>query len=240
MASLTAYRGLQVLTPDPTGDGGLAIQNDLKALVDWSPKSVWAQSADPTVDDDETEDFFPGSIWLRTNTTPPKLFVCRSSATGAAVWQQILLEVAQDSTPMLGGDLDVNGKQIVSSSNADIVVKPNGSGKVGLGTTSPNTLLQVAGPIATAITTKTANYSISSTDSVVLCDATGGSLTVTLPSAAGISGRQYSIKRTSSGANTVTLATQSGETIDGAATRSLAAQYQSATVVSDGTNWWVV
>jgi len=156
------------------------------------------------------------------------------------VWQQILLEVAQDSTPMLGGDLDVNGKQIVSSSNADIVVKPNGSGKVGLGTTSPNTLLQVAGPIATAITTKTANYSISSTDSVVLCDATGGSLTVTLPSAAGISGRQYSIKRTSSGANTVTLATQSGETIDGAATRSLAAQYQSATVVSDGTNWWVV
>lgn len=240
MASLTAYRGLQVLSPDPTGDGGLAIQNDLKALVDWSPKSVWAQSADPTVDDDETEDFFPGSIWLRTNTTPPKLFVCRSSATGAAVWQQILLEVAQDSTPMLGGDLDVNGKQIVSSSNADIVVKPNGSGKVGLGTTSPNTLLQVAGPIATAITTKTANYSISSTDSVVLCDATGGSLTVTLPSAAGISGRQYSIKRTSSGANTVTLATQSGETIDGAATRSLAAQYQSATVVSDGTNWWVV
>ena len=98
MASLTAYRGLQVLSPDPTGDGGLAIQNDLKALVDWSPKSVWAQSADPTVDDDETEDFFPGSIWLRTNTTPPKLFVCRSSATGAAVWQQILLEVAQDST----------------------------------------------------------------------------------------------------------------------------------------------
>jgi len=239
MASLTAYRGLQVLTPDPTGDGGLAIQNDLKALVDWSPKSVWAQSADPTVEDDETEDFFPGSIWLRTNTTPPKLFVCRSSATGAAVWQQILLEVAQDSTPMLGGDLDVNGKQIVSSSNADIVVKPNGSGKVGLGTTSPNTLLQVAGPIATAITTKTANYSISSTDSVVLCDATGGSLTLTLPSA-GISGRQYSIKRTSGGANTVTLAAKSGETIDGAATRSLAAQYQSATVVSDGTNWWVV
>jgi len=109
------------------------------------------------------------------------------------MWQQILLQVVQDSTPKLGGDLDVNGKQIVSSSNADILVKPNGSGKVGLGTASPNTLLQVAGPIATAITTKTANYSISSTDSVVLCDATGGSLTVTLPSAAGISGRQYSI-----------------------------------------------
>ncbi|MFM7167293.1 MAG: hypothetical protein ACKO3T_18790 [Planctomycetaceae bacterium] len=240
MASLTAYRGLQVLTPDPAGDGGLAIQNDLKALVDWSPKSVWAQSADPTVDDDETEDFFPGSFWLRTNTTPQKLFVCRNSSTGAAVWQQILLQIAQDSAPKLGGDLDINGKQIISSSNADIVVKPNGSGNVGLDTTSPNTLLQVAGPIATAITTKTSNYSVSSTDSVVLCDATGGALTVTLPSAAGISGRQYSVKRTSGGTNAVTIATQSGETIDGAATRSLAAQYQSATVVSDGANWWVV
>ena len=78
MATLTAYRGLQVVTPDPTGDGGLAIQDDLKSLVDWSPKSVWAQSADPTVSDDQTADFFPGSLWLRTDSSPPKLFVCES------------------------------------------------------------------------------------------------------------------------------------------------------------------
>lgn len=116
MAALTAYRGLQVVTPDPTGNGGLAIQDDLKSLVDWSPKSVWAQSADPTVDDDQTEDFFPGSLWLRTDTSPPKLFVCQSSATGAAVWKQVLLQVVQDAAPKLGGDLDVNGQTIVSSS----------------------------------------------------------------------------------------------------------------------------
>lgn len=69
MATLTPYRGLQVVTPNPTGDGGLAIQDDLKSLVDWSPKSVWAQSSDPTAGDDQTANFFPGSLWLRTNTT---------------------------------------------------------------------------------------------------------------------------------------------------------------------------
>ncbi|GIX04970.1 MAG: hypothetical protein KatS3mg114_0839 [Planctomycetaceae bacterium] len=240
MATLTTYRGLQVVTPDPTGDGGLAIQDDLKSLVDWSPKSVWAQSTDPTVSDDQTADYFPGSLWLRIDSSPPKLFVCESSATGAAVWRQILLQVVQDSTPKLGGDLDVNGQKVVSSSNGDIVVEPDGTGKVGIGAASPNTLLEVAGPIATAVATKTTNYSVTSTDSVLLCDATSGALTVTLPTAAGITGRQYSIKRISSGANTVTVAAQSGQTIDGTATRVLGTQYETVTVVSDGSNWWVV
>ncbi len=34
MATLIDYKGLKVLTPDPTGGGGLAIQNDLKLLAD--------------------------------------------------------------------------------------------------------------------------------------------------------------------------------------------------------------
>jgi len=34
MATLIDYRGLQVVDPDPTGAGGLAIQNDLKELAD--------------------------------------------------------------------------------------------------------------------------------------------------------------------------------------------------------------
>lgn len=35
MAALTDYKGLEVVNPDPTGAGGLAIQNDFKKLVDW-------------------------------------------------------------------------------------------------------------------------------------------------------------------------------------------------------------
>jgi hypothetical protein len=38
--------------------------------------------------------------------------------------------VSEDTTPQLGGDLDVNGNSIVSASNGDIAVTPNGTGKV--------------------------------------------------------------------------------------------------------------
>lgn len=90
MATLTDYKGLQVVDPDPTGDGGLAIQDDFKQLVDWHPRSEWAQSAAPTANDDAGDDFYPGSHWLRTNTTPSQLFVCQSSAAAAAVWVQLV------------------------------------------------------------------------------------------------------------------------------------------------------
>jgi len=45
------------------------------------------------------------------------------AATGIA-------SVAADSTPQLGGNLDVNGNSIVSASNGNISITPNGSGSV--------------------------------------------------------------------------------------------------------------
>jgi len=40
------------------------------------------------------------------------------------------VEVVNDTTPQLGGNLDVNGNQIVSVSNGDISIQPNGTGTV--------------------------------------------------------------------------------------------------------------
>ena len=39
-------------------------------------------------------------------------------------------DISDDSTPQLGGDLDVNGQDIVSTSNGNITLTPNGSGVV--------------------------------------------------------------------------------------------------------------
>jgi hypothetical protein len=39
-------------------------------------------------------------------------------------------ELVTDVTPQLGGDLDVNGKQITSLSNGDVNINPNGTGNV--------------------------------------------------------------------------------------------------------------
>lgn len=185
MPSLVNYHGLQVLSPDPTGDGGLAIQNDLKSLVDWSPKSVWDESTAPTAGDDEDDDFFPGSFWLRTDTTPARLFVCQSSTAASAVWIPL--------TPPLR-----------------------------------------------FLASKTAAYTITTSDDIVLCNASSGAFTVTLPTASGNTGLQFVVKRLNSGSNAVTVATAGGQTIDGASTVSLSSQYEFITLVSDGSNWFLI
>lgn len=82
---LTNYKGLQVLT-SPIGNGGAAISNDLKYLVDWNPKSNWAATADPTASDDSTssKNYQVGSLWL--NTTTGALFVCTDATASSAEW----------------------------------------------------------------------------------------------------------------------------------------------------------
>jgi len=39
-------------------------------------------------------------------------------------------DVVDDTTPQLGGDLDVNGNKITSASNGDITIQPNGTGAI--------------------------------------------------------------------------------------------------------------
>ena len=113
-------------------------------------------------------------------------------------------------------------------------------GNFGIGTTSPDSLLQVNGSIATTVANKTAAYTLLSTDSVITADATGGAFTVTLPTAVGIAGRAYTVKKIDSSANAVTVGTTSSQTIDGATTYALSSRYQFVTVVSDGANWQIV
>ena len=86
----------------------------------------------------------------------------------------------------------------------------------------------------------TANYVVRRVDQFVISDATAGSFTVTLPSSIGYRGSRHTIKRKNAGANIVTVGTTGSQTIDGATTYPLAAQYQYVTVESDGANWLVV
>jgi len=42
----------------------------------------------------------------------------------------VSFDIVSDTTPQLGGDLDVNGNSFVSTSNGDIEFSPNGTGKI--------------------------------------------------------------------------------------------------------------
>lgn len=86
-----------------------------------------------------------------------------------------------------------------------------------------------------AITTKTANYTVALTDSVIV--GNGATVTITLPSATtATAGKVFTVKNINT-AN-LTIASAAG-TIDGATTKVLA-RWASATVISDGTNWLVL
>jgi hypothetical protein len=56
--------------------------------------------------------------------------ITRSTLVSGLATSSGIANVAEDSTPQLGGDLDVNGNGLVSTSNGNIALTPNGSGVV--------------------------------------------------------------------------------------------------------------
>ena len=69
---------------------------------------------------------------------------------------------------------------------------------------------------------------------------TTGTITVTLPSAIGINGRLYNIKKMDSEATILTIATTGGQTIDGFTTLEIESRYTSVALVSNNANWVIV
>jgi lysophospholipase L1-like esterase len=96
-------------------------------------------------------------------------------------------------------------------------------------------------PTSAPLTLVTATtYTVVEADQFVRCDPSGGSQTITLPTAIGATGRIIRFKNIqSAGANTVTLGTTASQTIDGASTK-IIANLATVSVYSNGTNWEVL
>jgi len=89
------------------------------------------------------------------------------------------------------------------------------------------------------IETITGNTTLDASHEVVLCDATSGAFTATLPAAATYSGKRYVLKKIDSSANAITIDGNGAETIDDATTQTLSSRYDSVTLFCDGTEWWI-
>jgi hypothetical protein len=87
-----------------------------------------------------------GTIWLDTTSasTPTLKYYDGAGDISLATldhsantvnWldSSVVADLVNDTSPQLGGNLDVNGNDIVSTSNADIDIIPNGTGDVNLG-----------------------------------------------------------------------------------------------------------
>lgn len=94
--------------------------------------------------------------------------------------------------------------------------------------------------IAVPVTSKTANYTALTSDQVILVDATSAAITITLPAASGASGTRFDIKKIDSSGNLVIIDANASETIDGSLTLEIVNQYDSVTIVSNGTSWFII
>jgi hypothetical protein len=99
-----------------------------------------------------------------------------------------IANVVEDTTPQLGGNLDTNGSDIVSTSNADIDIIPNGSGDVNLGA---DTIQMGDNDADATVTTQGTGDLILNTNNgtnagnVTLADGANGAITLT-PNGTGV------------------------------------------------------
>jgi hypothetical protein len=97
----------------------------------------------------------PRGVGVPTGGTTGQVLAKASATDYDFAWSSAsggLSNVVEDTTPQLGGNLDVNGQSIVSASNGDIAITPNGTGSIILdGLTWPsadgtaNQVLKTAG-----------------------------------------------------------------------------------------------
>lgn len=113
-----------------------------------------------------------------------------------------------------------------------------GKFRVRNSTTTYNIAVE-GGPHILPFAAKSAGYTTTAADGMLTVDASGASRTITLVTAVGNAGLQYTIKKIDSSVNTVVIDGNGSQTIDGAVTVSLSRQYEAITIISDGANWLI-
>ena len=173
-----------------------------------------------------------GKIGIGT-ATPGNLVELNSGNAGLSG-----LRLSQMTT---GSVLFVNTQGDVTENNGNLNYdEANNRLSVGAGTT-PNSTLTVGGAVAFPVATKTANYTLTSTDYTILCNSTAGGFTLTLPPAATAQGRIYVIKKASADGNLIMVkGNTSSELIDGSVNQYLYAPWSYMTIQSDGVSSWMI
>ena len=111
------------------------------------------------------------------------------------------------------------------------------SGFIGINTTTPGSVLSVAGSLSLPIHSTTSNITLDSTNYTVVCNTLSNNITITLPvNVNSMRGRLYRLKKI--GSNTLSI-NPNGSNIDGSgATYTVTTTF--ILLQSDGGDWWIV
>jgi len=124
-----------VIVRPVTGEISLQCQTGVELDGKSFPASIKFLEAD-TQSPRHTIAFYAPNTWdsnlifTLPSTTGSNGQVLKTNGSGVLSFVDKMDDVSDDTTPQLGGDLDVNGNKITSASNGDITIDPDGTGAI--------------------------------------------------------------------------------------------------------------
>lgn len=148
----------------------------------------------------------------------------------------------------IGSLVDINHDNVISfntgASGTFSSVNPNtiimrASNGIGLQNNNPTSQVFIGGTSygMKGVSTNTNTTTSTQNSPIILVDATAGARTVDLSTSTTVAHRFYTIVRTNTNGNNVTITTEGAQTIDGNATYVLNNTITAVTLYCDGTNW---
>ena len=146
-----------------------------------------AKSSDPSTDNDGDARSV-GDLYFNTSANNLRVWNGSAWQVAAVSVSGLLTEISEDTSPQLGGNLDINGNDITSASNADVDINPNGTGNVVLKTD----LVSVGGgsEVGHVSSNSTQDLKLSTNSrttsgTIIITDGANGAITIT-PNGTGI------------------------------------------------------
>lgn len=171
-----------------------------------------------------------------------QIYACGFSGTYAASDSIHLID--SDNVKIRYNEMDGNSTAryyIYMDSSANIVIEDNAvSNHVNTDVfrvNSPTTRFMSEQRLLSVSSTSTITYA----DDGAIVDASGGAVTINLPSASTMTpGQEFFFIKSDSSGNAVTIDPSASQTINGATTYTLSAQYNKVTLISDGSNNFLI
>jgi len=214
------------------GTTGKLLQDSGSLVSDFATSAQGALADSATQPGDNVSTLTNDSGFIdNTVTTLSSLSITESQISDLGAY---ITAVVEDTTPQLGGDLDVNGSDIVSVSNGDINITPNGTGKTVV------TNLEAAATLNTQTGTTYAPVIADADKMITLNNASA--ITATIPANASVAypvGTKLNFMQLGAGQVTVAI-TSDTLSFDASLTAKLNGQYAVATALKVTTTQWVL
>ncbi|MGE7775618.1 hypothetical protein ACQKLP_12890 [Chitinophaga sp. NPDC101104] len=201
-----------------TGEGVLTVQDRIRTDL------IWGDSSGLVISGNNSEDTL---ILIGGGTGPV-------SARGG----QINLHSGGDTASTARGGITFHTGIVINGAQQPERMRITGAGRVGIATNVPHSTLQLMGSFAPRSTTVTGSLSLTEEHCNVAVD-NAAAATITLPLANSCGGREYSIVKTSSSAAAVTVVASGSDKINGGTSVSLATQFKTVSLWSNGVLWLI-